>query len=601
MTSKPWFRPALVAVALVVFGFLQYQYNIIPIKASRESVVPLEVSLQSGDKLTSTTHVEQSTLPTSTPTSIPGSFVKVSWYPWTAVHGVAFANGGVRTTKDSLMERNNVKVQIVSQPDLEKSKADQVKFATKVKDGDTNPAEGTALVITMGDGAAQYIASIDKLLLKLGPDYKAEVIGSVGYSGNAISGEDSCMGSPDWVEDPTKAKGALIAGYLRDGDWNLCLAWMRNVGLKNNPDETTFDPDAINWLSTDDYIKAAEAYINGACEDRKVVHNGKISNEPKAHVCVGGVATWTPGDVNIAKQKGGLVKLLSTKENAFQMPAVVIGIHKWNMDHAKWVTSFLKASFEGGDQVRSYDAALNKAGKVAFEIYGDQTATYWVKYYKGVVERDRTNRPVPLGGSRTSNLADNLILFGMTEGAGGLEGSIWKSSYEGFGNLAKQQYPKLIPDFPKTAEATNLIFLQALAETSLALTSKADAPVYTDHGDITDKTGETNITINFETGKATLTSSGRQTLDSLYETLAVNRQYVELDGHTDNTGAAASNLTLSEARAEAAAQYLTEKAPTLFRGRLTTKGFGQEKPLVSNSTAEGKAQNRRVTIILGNK
>lgn len=580
---------------------LQYQFNIIPMRASREAVVPLSVDLKNEAPAAPTgLHVDQVELPGSSPTKLSGPFIRAYWYPWTALHGVAYANGGVKTTTGSLMEKNGVKLQIVSQPDLEKSKAEQIKFAQRVADGDSNPAEGATFVITMGDGVAQYLAGINKALSKLGPDYKAEVIGAVGYSGNSTSGEDACMGPVEWQEDPAKARGGLIAGYLRDGDWNLCLYWMQQNGLKNNPDETTYDPDAVNWLSTDDYLKAAEAYISSTCEDRKVVRAGKITNESKKHVCVEGVATWTPGDVNIAKKKGGLIKLISTKENSYQMPAAVVGIHKWNASHAKLVQGFLKASFDAADQVKTYDQALNRAGKAAFDIYGEETASYWVRYYKGVIEKDRTNHPIPLGGSRVANLGDNLVLFGLTEGTGDLNSSIWRATYEGFGNIAKQQYPKLVPDFPTVGEATNTTFLQALAEASP--TTKSDIEHYESGGSITDVVAKRNYDIQFNTGSATFTPAAVRVLNELYDQLVVGRLSVEIAGHTDNVGNPQSNQTLSQARATAVEDYLRAKAPALFNGgRVTSSGFGQSQPIADNTTPEGRARNRRVTVTIGTK
>jgi OOP family OmpA-OmpF porin len=108
----------------------------------------------------------------------------------------------------------------------------------------------------MGDGAAQYIAAVNKALTKLGPDYRAEVVGAVGYS----RGEDAFMGPAEWKDTPEAAKGGLVAGVLRDGDWNIAQDWLRKNDIKNNPDERTTIRRA-QLGGTDDYIKAAEMYI----------------------------------------------------------------------------------------------------------------------------------------------------------------------------------------------------------------------------------------------------------------------------------------------------------------------------------------------------
>jgi outer membrane protein OmpA-like peptidoglycan-associated protein len=69
-----------------------------------------------------------------------------------------------------------------------------------------------------------------------------------------------------------------------------------------------------------------------------------------------------------------------------------------------------------------------------------------------------------------------------------------------------------------------------------------------------------------------------------------------IEGHTDNVGTPASNLTLSDARAAAVKAALVGDFG-IDGGRLTTKGFGDTKPAVPNTTATGRAQNRRVEVV----
>jgi OOP family OmpA-OmpF porin len=69
---------------------------------------------------------------------------------------------------------------------------------------------------------------------------------------------------------------------------------------------------------------------------------------------------------------------------------------------------------------------------------------------------------------------------------------------------------------------------------------------------------------------------------------------VEIDGHTDNVGPAAYNMTLSERRAKSVMKYFVDQG--VEAQRLTTKGFGFTRPAVSNDTKEGRAKNRRVEL-----
>jgi outer membrane protein OmpA-like peptidoglycan-associated protein len=67
-----------------------------------------------------------------------------------------------------------------------------------------------------------------------------------------------------------------------------------------------------------------------------------------------------------------------------------------------------------------------------------------------------------------------------------------------------------------------------------------------------------------------------------------------VEGHTDSTGSAAHNKKLSEQRAQSVIDVLA--ADGVDRSRLTAKGWGEDKPIQSNATADGRAQNRRVEV-----
>jgi outer membrane protein OmpA-like peptidoglycan-associated protein len=68
-------------------------------------------------------------------------------------------------------------------------------------------------------------------------------------------------------------------------------------------------------------------------------------------------------------------------------------------------------------------------------------------------------------------------------------------------------------------------------------------------------------------------------------------------GHTDNVGNDVANQTLSEQRAASVKSYLESKGIT--SARIESKGMGSSKPVADNATVQGKAQNRRVEIVLG--
>jgi len=101
--------------------------------------------------------------------------------------------------------------------------------------------------------------------------------------------------------------------------------------------------------------------------------------------------------------------------------------------------------------------------------------------------------------------------------------------------------------------------------------------------------------ILFDLNKATLKSESKTELDKIGNILIqATDLMVEIGGHTDATGSDATNVTLSEARAKAVHDYLEKNFPQIKPDNLTSKGYGESKPVASNDTKEGRAKNRRV-------
>jgi len=101
--------------------------------------------------------------------------------------------------------------------------------------------------------------------------------------------------------------------------------------------------------------------------------------------------------------------------------------------------------------------------------------------------------------------------------------------------------------------------------------------------------------VNFESGSAKLLPESMNVLDSIANDLLDNPDLnIEIGGHTDNTGSAATNRRLSKERAETVRAYLVGKG--IPAARLTTMGYGPDRPIASNKTEDGRAANRRVEL-----
>jgi len=103
--------------------------------------------------------------------------------------------------------------------------------------------------------------------------------------------------------------------------------------------------------------------------------------------------------------------------------------------------------------------------------------------------------------------------------------------------------------------------------------------------------------VYFATNKYNINNASEETLNGLAK---VMKEYAQTNilvvGHTDNTGDANYNMTLSKNRAEAVTNYLERQG--ISAGRFTTQWYGEEQPKYDNSTAEGRSKNRRVTLAI---
>lgn len=100
----------------------------------------------------------------------------------------------------------------------------------------------------------------------------------------------------------------------------------------------------------------------------------------------------------------------------------------------------------------------------------------------------------------------------------------------------------------------------------------------------------------FATGKSVLLPTAQTRLKEVATALKEQKSSIMIVGHTDSTGSAETNQKLSEDRAEAVKKYLVQQG--IDDSQVKTEGMGPAQPIADNKTAEGRANNRRVEIIL---
>ena len=114
--------------------------------------------------------------------------------------------------------------------------------------------------------------------------------------------------------------------------------------------------------------------------------------------------------------------------------------------------------------------------------------------------------------------------------------------------------------------------------------------------DALNKDGFIALNILFETGKSAIQDESLPVVDQIFELMKSDPAIkISIEGHTDNAGDAAANKKLSTDRAKSVMDALITKG--IDKARLSSVGWGQEKPVADNRTDEGRTKNRRVEIV----
>jgi OOP family OmpA-OmpF porin len=114
--------------------------------------------------------------------------------------------------------------------------------------------------------------------------------------------------------------------------------------------------------------------------------------------------------------------------------------------------------------------------------------------------------------------------------------------------------------------------------------------------DALNRDGHVALYINFDTGKSSIRDESRPVIEQVVQMMKDNPELkLSVEGHTDNVGSPASNKTLSEQRAKSVVTALVSEG--ISAERLSSSGYGQDKPIDDNNTEEGRARNRRVELV----
>ena len=567
-----------------------------------------------GTNVDNVTESEMLPLPSSTQSNLVSNqpLNRIGAYAWNAQSAIIGATGGSYTTKGSIMEQNGVNLNFVRKDGVGDLKNMQLLFITEFDKGNAYPSKGVKGddgeenlpafgVIIMGDGAPYYISTMQRALNdKFGKDkYHLEVAGAVGIS----YGEDKLIGPPEWKTNPKSMLGSVISVVIGDGDWVTTLNYCFANGLKVNPNMEAYDAEAVNFYASeaDDYVNSAKELIKSQQTGWTVpfaeIVDGELTGKTVERL-IDGCATWTPADARVFNALNGFTDIASTKDFNNQMPTTLIVFKEWaeQPKNAKIVSNILKSSYTVANQMKQYDEWRHAAANIVADVYQAEDGQFWYDMFDGV-EGEKNGVPYSIGGSRVFTYADAMQYYGLTDGV-----NRYKAVYEQVSTYCVELDPfdfnSQVDGVTPYADAVNLFYLKNINDVEAGTAYKTN---YTETKTEVMASGEWSV--NFAHNSADILPSSSATLDNLYN-LLIQAEDAKLivEGHTDSSGSDATNLAMSQSRAESVATYLrgrgVPESRLLNGGTRQVFGKGESEPIADNGTAAGQAKNRRVVITL---
>jgi NitT/TauT family transport system substrate-binding protein len=237
---------------------------------------------------------------------------------------------------------------------------------------------------------------------------------------------------------------------------------------------------------------------------------------------------------------------------------------------------------KGAAEINSSASAKAKAGRILAEGLG-------------ITEEDAI---ASIDNVRLVTHGDNLNFFGLNTQFSGVDGnSLYRrmaNEYKSLGVIDGNVPNWRQISMPALVQRTNLTGPENAAEEDKSFTKVDDSA-----GRELEAIASKPVSISFRTGEHTLDENAKYIIDREFVEIAkaFANARIRIEGNTDNVGSKASNISLSELRARSVANYLI-KEHKMSPNRLIVVGNGPDKPIASNNTEEGRAQNRRTDFQL---
>lgn len=331
------------------------------------------------------------------------------------------------------------------------------------------------------------------------------------------------------------------------------LIWLLDAGGL-----TTADVEIIQMPSA---IDAADAFKSGT---------------------VDAAVVWSPDDQDCVEKVPGAKILENTKNASHIIADIFYGKKAWLDANRKKVQQLYEGWMIGAAEINGSEEAKRKAAKIlAVGLRQPEDFCYNA-----------------INNVRLATHGDNLDFFGMNPDYLGVSGedlyNKMKVTYADLG-FAPAQVPswRLVAYKDLVSNATGLSGAQHASEAR----KQFDAPSTADR--TADAISTKQVSISFRSGEFQLDENAKYIIDREFVDIAkaFSNSRIRIEGNTDNTGSKATNIALSKKRAQSVASYL-EQEHNMPANRFVVIGNGPGKPVSTNSTESGRAENRRTDFEL---
>ena len=404
----------------------------------------------------------------------------------------------------------------------------------------------------------------------------------------------------------------IYEAFLKGAEWTSPVNFSKNINLKSNEIFASYDfDDKLIYYCKDSEngLNGYDIYVSGPVVKRNREYSlptrvGEVSskfNDGPVYMHPDGKTMYFASEG--FNSMGGYDIFMSQKKGGIWSAPMNMG-YPINTPYDDY---FFAATANGKV---AYIASNRAGGKGGFDIY---KITFWGPEKKPALSTQdyllaSIAKPIQdpeLAGEVKVAATINLTVFkGITIDA------LTKKPVEAIIEITDNKTGKITESFT-TNSATGKFLISLNSGGNYGIAVKADGylfhsenfdiPAGSDYNMVNKTIELKNIkcgskialrNVFFDTGKSAIRSESNAELDRLVQLLKdVPTLKIELSGHTDNTGSATSNQTLSQDRAQAVVDYLVSKG--IASNRLVAKGYGSDRPVASNDSAEGRQENRR--------